>query len=701
MFVVVLEAMVSMRFCTRMSTHFLLNILWFTVVEGSWRDHYNAASTDLESVPLKSVVGTCKSFIVGSPSWSFYEISDAPVVVFSIQKPVANETKVFSATHTIERVEKEMTELAFPSFRFIPQRSVVMFDEASVFTAAVIEELQLSKLILPNRDFFIFRGHKEDSIAHLLSFPKIETLAFKFISPEKAPESLHQLRVHAIQYNLNGKVVTAVGLPASTSYRQEMDSAGNIKASGAHHTLFLECSKHLNFTMSAYAVLSTGTRVNGTWTGLVGEIVSGRADIMFGVGIVPSRYAVVDMSRMLLRVSKIFFVKAPFRRLSPLAALQPFATSTWLALILASFVTMPILFVLIRRDSLFMTRRYVTTSCEIVGEVTGILVRLLMEQPFFLRGLSSRRTRCIIFMWVFSGLVLVTSYTSRLYLILAFQDPEPYPQTFDELAFSDYKLVYRSYGGAGYSQLKASKHPTHRAMLEGGRLQLVNKSEDCVIRMLTEEGTACIDYDAAAEFIIKKNATLHAHADATGFIKRSGDNDGRFIVAWGFQKHSPLTAIFDSIISQVMDSGLFGHWVQEDWRCQMYFGIRYLQNQRDSILKNELERMEKDLNSGVKPLALKSVEVAFVFVVIGACGGLVVNLVEHLHFKFPTVLNTAGVLRNCRYICHRLRRCLRGFSETLHTAPSNRISPTTQSRVNTSKHIRTAVDSNLQITLLI
>ena len=131
---------------------------------------------------------------------------------------------------------------------------------------------------------------------------------------------------------------------------------------------------------------------------------------------------------------------------------------------------------------------------KMCGHVLNILLRMLLEQSTSLRDCTGFRTRSAIFPSAGFSIVISTGYRSKLFFFLTFNEHDPVPRTHSQLAFSDYKLFFRYYGGVAYRHIENSNDSIHTAMLTRNRLRLEKTTAECIKKLFFEEKSACLDY---------------------------------------------------------------------------------------------------------------------------------------------------------------------------------------------------------------
>ena len=537
--------------------------------------------------------------------------------------------------------------LQYGSFRFISQHSFVMIEGSTAEAlTAIVEDLTCRKLVKVDRDTFIFYGEPSvlDVFATAAMFSRI---AFRhFVYQKEENGILHvvnfchaQPRVQQLlldnkecKRRVYGEVLRAAVVAGDHWYQYENFPDGSLKKGrGIYHLMFKECSVRLNFTMRVYPIPGSGSKVNGTWSGGVGELVARKADLAFPLAIIQPRDFAIDYTTLVSWFERVFWVKPSPKKPKADAIIKPLNPNVWLTTVLTIALSIPFLFYFIRKDYVSQAgdQRLHGGFSEMCGHVVDITTRILLEQSTSLRGCTGLRTRSSIFLLAFFSIVISTGYRSKLFFFLTFNEGDPVPRAHSDLAFSDYKLFFRYYAGVAYRYIEKSDDPIHKAMLKGNRLHLEKTTAGCIKKLFFEGRSACMDYGFSGGYTILANATLHNRGlGSAELVKRSVDSDGRFLIIWGFKKRSPLTKIFNSLVRWFHAAGLYDHWLYRDWTEAKIRGIRYLKAGGDPKLRLKLEELEKNADSSVNSLSYNTLLVPLLLVAFGGAIAIISFLVE-------------------------------------------------------------------------
>ncbi|CAL8088283.1 unnamed protein product [Orchesella dallaii] len=317
--------------------------------------------------------------------------------------------------------------------------------------------------------------------------------------------------------NLRGRLLKGVFLHFPPYVAMKSKSG----VSGSLFILLQEMSKRLNVTFNLSNRTRTpgfGSFVNGSWTGLIGELVGGRAD--FALMMIPNeeRYPFADFGTPLYLESLYFTLKSPRASRSWQAILHPLTPILWLFTLL-TYITFVILFIV---KLTLDTRR---CAPSLFFEVILKLFTILMEQP----GAIPKRdfTRFAIFFWIIFCYVIGLVYKSNLVGYLTFTVKQNVPTTFNQLSSNlKYKIVLQTVGGIELYMITKSSSPVMQAIAR--RMSTDADIMSC-LNTSSHETTACIAWSSAIAVALAKNSASQAKLRNLFIAKdSSGANHGSF-----------------------------------------------------------------------------------------------------------------------------------------------------------------------------
>lgn len=308
--------------------------------------------------------------------------------------------------------------------------------------------------------------------------------------------------------NFNGKLFQVVN-PKAPSYF-EMEPEGNGKQTyrpvrGLYKKWLDVMMERFNFTIelhSSSASGSTGKRLkNGTWIGSVGDILSGRADMASFNGHIHNRHQFVDWSAPLTYEWMVFITHKQKSFFSPSAIYRPFPISLWVGFV-ASVVIICVTFKLISK---FASQSYL--PIDLKGMIMFIFSSFMeQDAQFYLEILHLHSVRVLTSFWFLFALVISTAYRGKLVSLIAFPALSWVPTTFDELAYSNYRVGLNVFGkgGATYTVLSTSKSPVYQTFFK--RMELYPNPVHCLNEAFHND-FGCLMVKSVADFFGAKNFT--------------------------------------------------------------------------------------------------------------------------------------------------------------------------------------------------
>ncbi|CAH1252691.1 GRIA2 [Branchiostoma lanceolatum] len=307
---------------------------------------------------------------------------------------------------------------------------------------------------------------------------------------------------------------------------------------------------------------------DGTWVGMVGELVRGEIDIALGLTMASMRERVIDFSTPLTNERLEMLIKKPGRQLVRREWWYAIMTLPVWFMIMASFLLVGIVMFVIIRVSPYENRAY---SAE-VGEASrlstfGHSLWLCFSAmswqgvDYSPRSLSGRFLYVFWFGFIVWTLILCTGATVGFLTVPAAAPPMVPVQSFGDLAANDEIRPAYFAGGATEAYFKNSLFPSYHRIHQ--RAILV-RSEDEGIRLAREGGVAFIAESASTLFFSnRKPCDLMAISDDVSLTARHQ--------AVGLQANSPLREVINSAILQLRERGrlylLYRKWMIDRGEC--------------------------------------------------------------------------------------------------------------------------------------
>lgn len=233
---------------------------------------------------------------------------------------------------------------------------------------------------------------------------------------------------------------------------------------------------------------------NGSWTGMVGELINRKADLaVAGFTITSEREKVIDFSKpfMNLGISILYRVHIG-RKPGYFSFLDPFSPAVWLFMLLAYLAVSCILFLAARlspyewynpfpcwRDRKDLLENQYTLGNSLWFPIGGFMQQGSEIMP---RALS---TRCVSGVWWAFTLIIISSYTANLAAFLTVQRMEVPIESADDLADQTNIQYGTIQGGSTMTFFMNSRYQTYQRMWN----YMYSKQPSVFVKS-TEEGIA-------------------------------------------------------------------------------------------------------------------------------------------------------------------------------------------------------------------
>ncbi|KAK9527104.1 hypothetical protein VZT92_015765 [Zoarces viviparus] len=275
------------------------------------------------------------------------------------------------------------------------------------------------------------------------------------------------------------------------------DLRGNERYEGFCVDMLRELSDILKFSFRIKLVddrVYGAPEPNGSWTGMVGELINRKADLaVAGFTITSEREKVIDFSKpfMTLGISILYRVNLG-RKPGYFSFLDPFSPAVWLFMLLAYLAVSCVLFLAARLSPYewynphpcLRERRDVLENQYTLGNSLWFPVGGFMQQgsEIMPRALS---TRCVSGVWWAFTLIIISSYTANLAAFLTVQRMVAPIESPDDLADQTNIQYGTIHGGSTMTFFMNSRYQTYQRMWN-----YMNSKQPSVFVKSTEEGIA-------------------------------------------------------------------------------------------------------------------------------------------------------------------------------------------------------------------
>ncbi|CAG7829045.1 unnamed protein product [Allacma fusca] len=375
---------------------------------------------------------------------------------------------------------------------------------------------------------------------------------------------------------------------------------------GMTYNFIQAVSKFYNVSMSIDISLTKfGKSKNGSWEGFIGEVVTGRKDIIAGIGGLPARFEALDFTSPIFFGSMRAFLSHPKTSVKWQAILLPFDTTVWLIVFIFFVLSVTLFYI-----HLNLKRSNDTELPDKIYLSIMIPFSALIQAS---RGIP-HRARFFTVITLFYALVVGQFYCSNLISFLTFPEPEVIPRSFEDLSNrNDYTIHMMSLGGLStdvfFNQTKIKTFVKIR--------ERMIKQKDffkCAEFAVLSPKTACIGYPEILVPIIANNFTLHS-----GFNPlRTTPHCLSFPINVALQKNSKHFESVNSIVGWACDTGHFTKWWQMTLDYLKNAGSQWLKHRRDGKTFQKLhELLDESQHQDMKPFGVKHFVLCFCSVLVG------------------------------------------------------------------------------------
>ncbi|XP_055947062.1 probable glutamate receptor [Argiope bruennichi] len=338
---------------------------------------------------------------------------------------------------------------------------------------------------------------------------------------------------------------------------------------------------------------------NGSWTGMIGLIERGEADIAYNcLAITEGRAKVVDFSVAYDTDQVIFAIKKLGTFTTPMSFIYPFDSAVWISTLLTLMI-MPIAFRVVSQ----VQETYFHLFIKLLGAILGKSLDLNED---------SWKCRILIYSWSIFSFIMAFSYTAVFFAILSVPSEIPNVKNFEELSNAvskrGFKVVTAKGSAAHYLLLHSEKE---HLRLIGEAIYRNNWYIDP--RTPLFESTK-IDIDSA-HIGLKSKLQMIAGPEERKHHFLSDDSLTILPMAVAMKKNFCLARKLNTIIYRLSSAGLYRKILSDD-----HF--------RKWLAFSEKQRV---VHHKIEPLSVKLLSVAFVILSCGLILGLMALIGEIIY----------------------------------------------------------------------
>lgn len=322
------------------------------------------------------------------------------------------------------------------------------------------------------------------------------------------------LKISKNLLNLNGRTLT-LGFRNWSPFiwRREKDRS----LDGLQYLFLSEISKRENITFfydnnikySGFGNLQP----NGTWTGIIREMIEGSVDTVPTLAPTLQRFPVLTFTTPQFLISLVFCLQTPKEGRPWKALIYPLSPFVWI-LTLITFIVYLLAFVF---KAKLEKNAALSSSLQIL---ILQLFTILLDQPSQLP--TSQLSRYMVFSWIFFCYMIGQAYKANLVGYLTFTEKQVFPTTFAELHESpQYSIMLQSVGGLEMEIFRTSRNPVIKGIAK--RMTLETNLRKCIVKAASIPNTVCISWNSALADAVAKYSSdypqlqnLYVARDDTG-----------------------------------------------------------------------------------------------------------------------------------------------------------------------------------------
>ncbi|CAL8073858.1 unnamed protein product [Orchesella dallaii] len=407
-----------------------------------------------------------------------------------------------------------------------------------------------------------------------------------------------------------------------------MENDKNVVKSGYHASALFHLMDGLNFTYDLYrsgGKGSTGHQLpNGTWIGTVGEVNIGKVDIGMACSMTFSRHFVVELIAP-ISFEYVNFATGPPKMIYTWKSLfWPFDALVWTTMGISTGITIIVVYFILKVPETWhqhetkISKKSKKWSIKTILQYFG---RTWIEQGDDIPVELTQPVKIILGFWLLFAMVGTNAYRAKMVTLMTFPVMNPVPVTFDELAGSNYQIVFHYFGSVAYNTFKGSKSASYSAIL--GRMRKEPSPLKCLLSTISQSNIACILFGASYREVKNRNLSDSFGQSPilinpnTGFMFTPG------IVA---KRQAVFTPNFKRILSTSLQMGIHDYWERSNLKRFLQAKNEWLRNTNQSQLDYGIVRVKQEKSDG--SVHLQHMKGAFVILVCGLANALCLFLQE-------------------------------------------------------------------------
>ncbi len=426
--------------------------------------------------------------------------------------------------------------------------------------------------------------------------------------------------------NLNGRTLVAAYIPFKPYVVMWKGKGSENEAlSGVQISLLQEISARENVTFIYNGNLKTSgfgnLFPNGSWTGLVGELVDGSAELTPALAATLQRQPILGFTTPAYAAPIVFCIKAPKEGRQWEALVYPLSTLVW-SLTLITFLIFVFLFVFKFKIERNAYPEYSSGTLKFILMVSLRLYTILLDQP----SPAPKRniSKFIIFLWIFFCYMIGQAYKANLVGFLTFTEKQSIPTSFQDLHQNlKYQIILQTIGGMELELFRTSPSPVMKGI--AGRMTLDKNILSCLLKAGENEMTICIAWKDSITTAIATYSNQYKQLKSLNIADK--ESGVEIHCSFATKKNSIFQETLIRYLGWARATSLIGYW-------------------RELVIR-EIEKEAKKGNKGMnggdmrhyeqfsmeRPLAKGDLFIVFFTIGIGVAVSISVFVGEFINFK--------------------------------------------------------------------
>ncbi|OXA58255.1 Glutamate receptor ionotropic, delta-1 [Folsomia candida] len=448
--------------------------------------------------------------------------------------------------------------------------------------------------------------------------------------------------------NLNGYSlkVSANTLAPFIMYQKSGEITG-----GTNYMMLKYASIHYNLTLKWDIGLTRGNGKllnNGSADGMLGDVLSGKADVAFIARLAKGQVGVIDLTECNSIDTLVFLTRSPEARLAWLAVIHIFTGDTWILIGFCFLAVIPVYYLSIKLmqekkssqvveygnqfsySQLYNPERggsHRATNPEYFYKACNIPFGLAFSQS--IQHIPVQAYLISIF-WMIFILNINTCYNSNLTTHLTSLNFDAVPQDFEALCQRlDYNISFNYINNGScdcFQFFTESRSSTIIKIRERFMKNLEPDTGRCVLNSVLKQKSACIGWSSVTKMGIAKNATLYEGLNLVQISKSIHIS----LNSIGLKRHSIWTRSFSRFISGFRDMGIVAKLKDDAEAGERIKGKAWIHKNKDSDIYKVLNAIELDRRTLVRPFDIDNFSLSFLLLSFGLGISILTFVIEKL-----------------------------------------------------------------------